>query len=162
MSFGYKREKENENRKDAALKAMELLNYRARSEAELRKKLLEKEYSEEDVEKAIAYVKSFGYINDRSYAQAYVSEKAAQKSTSMMRMELREKGIEDSLIEEALEQIEEEEEDIILCLLQGKSGEPHELDEKEYRRLYGFCARRGFSSGKIYKALKRYVEEAKN
>ena len=53
----------------AASKAMQLLLYRQRTEKELREKLYEKGFSENASEAAIAYVKSFGYLDDRRYAE---------------------------------------------------------------------------------------------
>lgn len=144
--------------KEAYVKAMELLSFKPRTEQELCARLLESGYTQAEAEEGISYVRSFGYINDRDYAQQYVSVRGAQKSRNALRRELKEKGIEEDLIEEALADIEEEEEDVLLSLLCKKAGEPHELDEKEYRRLFGFCARRGFSSGKIHTALHRYQD----
>ena len=142
--------------KSAVLKAMELLLYKSRTEKELRDRLAEKEYSEEEIEAAVQYVSRFGYLNDEKYADQYVDLRKNQKGKSALRMELRRKGIADETIEAVLEGIEEEEEDVIYSLLLRRGGEPHPLDEKEYRRLYGYCARRGFSAGQIHKALQRY------
>lgn len=154
------RNPENGKQKSATVKAMELLLYKTRSERELRDRLAEKEYPEEEIEEAIRYVKSYGYLNDETYAAQYVALRSSAKGKSAMRMELRKKGIAEELVENALSDIEEEEEEVIYSLLLKKAGEPHETDEKEYRRLFGFCARRGFSPGKIHKALKIYRGKA--
>ena len=53
-----------EQLRQAKLKALRLLERIDRTEAQLREKLLQAEFDSEMVEKAIAYVKSFGYIND--------------------------------------------------------------------------------------------------
>ena len=148
--------KSRKNNKSAVVKAMELLTFKPRTEKELREKLLEKEYTAEETEAAVEYVKSYGYVNDEAYAENYVSARSKDKGRALMRMELRQKGIEESDIEQALESIEDDEEQTILELIIKRAGEAHELDEKEYRRLFGFCARRGFSGGKIHRALKEY------
>ena len=57
---------EQENKK-AVSAAMQLLLCRQRTEKELRHRLQEKGFSEEAEEEAIAYVRSFGYLNDRNY-----------------------------------------------------------------------------------------------
>ena len=51
-----------EQLRQAKLKALRLLERMDRTEAQLREKLLQAEFDPEMVEKAIAYVKSFGYI----------------------------------------------------------------------------------------------------
>ncbi len=142
--------------KSASVKAMELLLYKPRTEKELRDRLAEKAYPEEEIEEALRYVKSYGYLNDEAYAEQYVSIHSAAKGKNALRMELRKKGIDAEQIEAAVSGIEEEEEEVIYRLLLKKAGDPHETDEKEYRRLFGFCARRGFSAGKIHKALRSY------
>ena len=150
---------QDKKNKSASVKAMELLLYKSRTEKELRDKLLEKEYSEEEADEAIRYVKSYGYINNEAYAEQYVSLRAKEKGRSLLKTELKRKGIEESQIEEALSGIEDDEEQIIYELIRKRAGEPHDLDEKEYRRLFGYCARRGFSGSKIHKALNEYKTE---
>ena len=54
--------------KRAKKRAMHLLEKMDRTEQELRRKLLESEYPEDLTEEAIAYVKSFHYIDDARYA----------------------------------------------------------------------------------------------
>ena len=144
--------------KNATVKAMELLLYRPRSEKELRDKLAERAFDEEEIDTAIAYVSRYGYLNDEAYTEQYVATRSAGKGKMALRMELKKKGIAQETIEEALSGMEETEEETIYQLLLRKAGEPHFLEEKEYRRLFGFFARRGFSAGNIHKALRRYRE----
>ena len=53
-----------DERYQAKKKAMDLLLHNDRTEAELRERLLRKEFDADSVEDAVAYVKSFGYIDD--------------------------------------------------------------------------------------------------
>lgn len=152
--------KSKKTSKSPELKAMELLSFKMRSEKELREKLAEYEYSPEEIETGIAYVKSYGYLNDSVYAEQYVMSKGRQKGRMAIRIELSRKGIADEQIEEALAALEEDEEDVIYPLLVKKAGEPHALEEKEYAKLFRFCAGRGFKSGAIHKALKKYTDAA--
>ena len=146
-------------KKEANIKAMELLLYRNRTEAELRKKLLEREYSEEETEAAIQYVKSYGYLNDRAYAEQYVLSRSAGKGRAALKRDLRAKGLEEGQIEEALAGLPEDDTETILDLIRKRAGEPHKMEDKEYRRLFGFLARRGFSGSSIHRALKQYSEQ---
>ncbi len=143
----------------AKLKAMRLLMYRPRTEKELYDRLLEEGFSEEDTASAMAYVRSFGYLNDESFASGYVAARSREKGKLRLARELSEKGVAREIIEEVLGADEEEEEEKVYRLLLKRAGEPHLPDEKEVRRLSGFFARRGFSTGAFIAALKRYREE---
>ena len=138
---------------------MELLLYRSRTESELRKKLLEREYSEEETEDAIEYVRSFGYLNDSAYAEQYVISRGSTKGRAALKRELRSKGVSEETIEEALTELPEDDTETILALIEKRAGPPHVMDEREYRRVFGYLARRGFSGSGIHRALKAYAED---
>ena len=53
----------------AKLKAMSLLKYQDRTRKELKDRLMRAEFPEFITEGAIAYVESFGYINDEEYVR---------------------------------------------------------------------------------------------
>lgn len=152
--------KSKASNKPAEVKALEILSYRMRSEKELRGKLEEYGYLPEEIEKAVEYVKSYGYVNDARYAEQYVASRGKQKGRSLLRMELIKKGIDPEEAENALDAVETSEEDTAYALLLKKAGEPHPLEEKEYARLYRFLAGRGFQRGAVYSALRRYKNEA--
>ena len=58
---------------------MQILEFKSRTEQELRQKLKAKDYSEEQIEDAVEYVKGFGYINDRRYAETYILNRQQDK-----------------------------------------------------------------------------------
>ena len=66
--------------KRVKLRAMHLLTDMGRTEAQLRTKLLRDGYSEEIVSEAVAYVKSFGYINDLEYARSFINSRKEEKA----------------------------------------------------------------------------------
>ena len=136
-------------------KALDILLYRMRSEKELYDKLIEKGYPEEECADALEYVKHFGYVNDAEYARQYVYSRCGTRGRLLLKKELRDKGIDDELIEAALEELPESHE-VLLSLLEKKYGEPHELDEKEFRRAYSFLLRKGFNTSAVIAALKEY------
>ena len=151
-------ESEKEEAKRAASKAMQLLLYRQRTEKELRKKLKEKEFSETAVDAAISYVASYGYLDDRKFAEVYLHSMRDKKSRSMIRRELREKGVAEEYIEEAFEAEPDDEENIVWQLLCKKAGEPHKMEEKELRRAAAYLGRKGFSSAAIWKQIRLYQD----
>ncbi len=117
--------------KEAALK---LLDYRDRSVSELRQRLIQKSYTEEEVEKAIADLTECGLVDDRRFAQLLVrSSVSLGKGRLLIARRLREKGVDPVLAEEVLNEVMEEENERILCLRRalmicGLSGY-YEIDE---------------------------------
>ena len=80
----------------AKLRAMHLLNQMGRTKAQLRKKLLDGGYPEEVVDDAMAYVSSFGYVNDLEYARSFILGRKHRKSRRYLprfqRKEFRQSG----------------------------------------------------------------------
>lgn len=149
-----------ESSRKAAARAMKLLLYKGRTEQELRSRLLQEEFPEEQIDEAIAYCRSFGYVNDEKYAENYISSMKFRKSCSMIRRQLENKGVSAEDIGEAFEEMPYDEGELVYQLVQKKAGEPHPMDEKELRRTYGFLARKGFCSSEIWKALRTFQEES--
>ena len=147
-------------RQQAIAKAMQLLLYRQRTEKELRAKLREKEYSPGAEEAAIRYVKDFGYLNDRHFAEVYLHSNQGKKSRAVIKRELQEKGVAFEWIGLAFEENPAEEDEIIYAMLLKRAGDPHKMEEKELRRHVQYLMRKGFSSADIWKQIHHYQEQA--
>jgi len=65
-------------RETAKAYAMKIVAMGAVTERRLREKLIAREYSEEETEEALIYVKSFGYVNDMRLAQDMIEKLAAR------------------------------------------------------------------------------------
>lgn len=141
--------------KRAKKRAMHLLEKMDRTEQGLRWKLLEGEYPEDLVEEAIAYVKSYRYVDDERYADCYVRLHGGTKSRGRLLMELQQKGIDRELASRVLEEYDSErdETEMIQKLLQKRHYDPKEASPQEQRRMYGYLVRRGFGSADIYRAI---------
>jgi len=140
----------------AVHKAMNLLLHRDRTEQELRNRLEAGGFSAEETEEAIEYTASFGYVNDRRYAENYAVSYAGKKSRRMIAADLRVRGVDERWIEEALSSLPQDESEQIRILIRKRAGEPHKLEEAEKRRLHGFLARRGFGSSDIIREIRNY------
>ena len=142
--------------KQAKLKALSLLNYMDRTESQLRQKLKEKSFDDEAIDKAIAYVKSFGYINDAGYAERYVMNKQNSKSRQELYAALSQKGISREHIEHALETCYESENEqaIIYRLCEKRHFVAEEATDAEKRRMYSYLLRKGFRNEEVCKVLK--------
>ena len=143
----------------AVRKAMNLLLHRDRTERELRSRLEAGGFSDEEIDEAIEYTASFGYVNDRRYAENYAVSFTGKKSRRMIAADLRQRGVDEIWIEEAVAALPEDESEQIINLLYKRAGEPHALDQAEKRRLQGYLARRGFSTGEIIRAMQSYEKK---
>ena len=148
-------------KKRATLRAMHILERTDKTEAQLRRKLEESEYPKEAVESAIAYVTSYGYLDDRRYAEHYIEWKKQGKGKARLKMELVQKGISREIIEEVLESTDfGETREMIRQILLKKRKTDIPMNEKEKQRLYGFLMRKGFSSSDILAVMRE--EEWRN
>lgn len=135
----------------AKLRAVHLLEYRDRTEKDMRRKLQQGGYTEDIIDETIEYLKSYGYLDDKRYAARYLASRLEQKGRRRLFQELRQKGVLASVIEEAWDElcqegeIRENETGSIGRLVEQKTGGRTDLSLKEYRRLTNFLARRGFS-----------------
>ncbi len=91
----------------AKKRAMNLLMNIDRTEADVRRRLSE-DYPPEAVDNAVAYVLSFGYIDDMRYAEEFIRCKSERAGRKQIRSKLLEKGISADVIEAAFESYDEE------------------------------------------------------
>ena len=148
-------------KKRATLRAMHILERTDKTEAQLRRKLEESEYPKEAVESAIAYVTSYGYLDDRRYAEHYIEWKKQGKGKARLKMELVQKGISREIIEEVLESTDfGETREMIRQIILKKRKTDIPMNEKGKQRLYGFLMRKGFSSSDILAVMRE--EEWRN
>lgn len=142
--------------KRAKKRAMHLLERMDRSERELRRKLAESEYPEDLIDEAVAYVKSYHYVDDERYADCYVRLRGTAKSAGRLRMELQQKGIDREVADRVLESYadERDETEMIRELLQKRHYDPQTADQTQQRRMYGYLQRRGFRSSDICRELR--------
>ena len=125
---------------------MHLLNDMARTESQLRDKLKLGGYPSEITEAAIAYVKSFGYINDDAYIRNFIDSRKDKKSRREIYAILRQKGVDMNRAEEIMEEMYEEHSDqeAIRELLRKKHWDFACTDPKEKQKIYGYLVRKGF------------------
>ena len=124
---------------------LHLLEASDRTEAELRRRLREGYFPPEAVEAAIDYGKRRRYVDDRRYAENYVSFRAASRSRRQLEAELAARGISRDLARECLEEIQIDEGEQVRRLLEKRGFDPENADEGEMRRTMAFLSRRGFS-----------------
>ena len=151
--------------KRAKLRAMHLLTARDYTELQLRNKLEQGEYTQEAVETAIEYVRSWHYLDDQRYMEQYLSGFSGNKSRRQREQELQQKGISKEMIAAFRQKQEDigetqDETEMILELLRKRCRDPRSADEKEKRRHYAYLMRKGFDSGDIRRAWEQFFTTA--
>ncbi|MCR5515333.1 MAG: RecX family transcriptional regulator [Lachnospira sp.] len=154
--------------KRATLRAMSLLTSKDYARQELIDKLAKSRYPKESIKKAVAYVESYGYIDDYRYAYNYFNFKAANKSKKIIEMKLMQKGIDSNIIKEISDEFYEDNQDcelnqsIKLIRKKLKLAEDEyieNLDFKEKNKLMAYLFRKGYSMDIISKALDRLIKD---
>lgn len=129
----------------ALQRALNLLSYRARSEAEIRSNLRKHKIPEEAIATTINRLRANGLLNDQEFAQTWIENRAAfrPRSKLALRMELKNKDIPEHLIEAALSSVNEAEE--AQKAAQKKARQLRTAEEQEFKhKLLGYLSRRGF------------------
>ena len=143
-------------------RAVKLLAAKPRSVAELRERLLEKEWAnEEAVEYALEKLKGYGYLDDERFAFGFASYRVKQKPVGRQRLarDLQMKKIERETADAALELVYQEtpEEQLIQQAIEKRTrlrGRPS--TRQETKSLYEHLLRLGFP----YDLIIRKVREA--
>lgn len=129
--------------------ALKLLSYRGRSRVELRQRLGRKGYDPELIEETLDLLARNGLVNDAEFSRSWVRARTGSRPMGPNRIaaELRQKGIERELIDEALEPLDETRElDLALSVARQKVEPLRGEDVRVARRkLAAALMRRGFS-----------------
>ena len=134
-------------------RALGLLARREHSRAELQRKLSP---HMEDAQELIDLLDDFtrrGWLSDARFAEALVHDKQAKFGTSRLAYELRERGVEDSVIREQMVTLKDSELDRARQVWQSKFGVLPE-DAKARAKQMRFMQSRGFSFDVIGKILR--------
>ena len=138
---------------EAKKKAMSLLKYMDRTEWQLRDKLAAKGVSEEAVEGAVDYVKSFHYLDDYRYAVHFVELHYEQRSRQRMRQDLYQRHVPEEYIDLALESICENDDVALQEALRKITKGETEYSYEEKQKIAGKLYRKGFRLGDIKRVL---------
>ncbi len=135
--------------------ALHYIAYKMRTEQEVRKKLFEKEYTEYIIERVIHFLIEYHYIDDMNYCKSYIKQRLQcnPKGAYVLKMELKQRGIKQSIIDKAIENSDIDELNDAIKLLQKKCLYLDDIDEKNKKRLFAFLQRRGYSYDIIKEAF---------
>lgn len=139
-------------------RALEMLDRRDYSRAELRRKLQEKGVDELEAENAVEYLVGLGFVNDLRYAELIVRQYAAKGcGARRVREELYRRGIDRETMDAAMETMPEQDEALEKLLRQKLRGS---LERADVKRATDSLLRKGYSYEEIASALRRLREEA--
>ncbi len=139
--------------------AIKYIGYKMRTAREVREKLAE--YPDETVDRVIAFLEKYGYIDDEAYCRKYIKEtlRLRPKGKFLIKQELRAKGLDEETVDEALEAADIDEQAAAEELLMKRYEDFGEMDQKELARVYGYLQRRGYSFGVIKAAVASLAEK---
>jgi regulatory protein len=129
-------------------RAVRYLSLRPRSETEMATYLAGKEYSEEVVVAVMNRLRVRGYVDDDAFARFWVENRTRfrPRGARALRYELRQKGVDRTTIDEALE--EQDDDTAAWAATESKIERWQSLPREEFeKKLMGFLARRGFDYG---------------
>ena len=140
-------------------RALNLISYRARSEAELRRRLSER--AEADVvEIAVERLKEQGLLDDAKFARDWAGSRTrhSPRSARMIVRELTEKGVARSLAEAAVEELDDDDTagDAAARFASRLAGADY---AGFHRRLMGHLRRRGYADSVARRAASGLWEE---
>ncbi len=146
--------------KRAKLRAMHLLNDMDYTESGLRQKLKQGLCTDDVIDIAMDYVKSFGYIDDYRYAVYFIDRKKESKSRKEIYASLVRKGVSTEQIELAMEENYDSdgEKEAIRALIAKKKFDFHTTDQAQIQKMYAYLARKGFRYDDIRQVVQYYDE----
>ncbi len=136
------------------------LGLRPRSEAEVRRKLTEKEMPQDLIERALEKLREMGYVDDLSFAKFWIQERSNFKPTGprALRYELQQKGVARNIIDEVLAEGDADDDAYRAALSQSRK--LRRLTKREFQdKMLAFLQRRGFSFSTAKSAVQRLIEE---
>ncbi len=129
----------------AKLRCLHILEKMDKTEWQLRQKLMEGEYPAAVIDEAVAYVKSFHYVDDLRYASSYIADHQSSRSNKQLRLDLLKRGISDTIINEAFGTADQQDQKVLIRhWIEKKRFDKGSASPDELRRFIQFLMRKGF------------------
>lgn len=143
-------------------KALRYLGYRARSRQEMERYLQGKGYQEDLIRSVLQRLEADRLLDDSEFASQWIDNRQCfrPRSQRLMKLELRQKGLNEQVIDAAFEKADLEELDLALSAGRKLVGRYQKLEKQEFRRkLAGALQRRGFSYDTVKESLSQLEQE---
>ena len=140
--------------------ALHYLSYRPRGEFEVRERLRQQRFDGASIEAVIARLKEQGLVNDMDFARFWKENRDSfsPRSQWLTKLELRQKGVADDVIDQVVNTIDDDEGAYRAAL--SKARNLPKSDYQSFRRRLGeYLKRRGFGYGVINHTIERLWQE---
>jgi len=140
--------------------AFNFLSYRPRSETELRQRLNRRGFDSDNVAAVLTRLKEQGLVDDLAFAQFWKDNRESFRPRSqwLTRLELRQKGVAEEIIERVAAQVNDE-----ASAYRAATAKARRLSTADYdgfrHRLGEYLKRRGFGYGLIKPTVERVWQE---
>ncbi len=137
--------------------ALALLGRRDYTAAELRQRLVDKEYAKDDVDDVIRALIEDGTINDRRVAESHlrIASQIKGRGRLRIRQELAARGIDRHMADQLIAELPQEDEAAAIAKFVSRKRFPVKPTAQERQKIYQQLLRKGFTSEAISKALSR-------
>ncbi len=137
--------------RERVLKALQVSD---KTRRELFSLLSREGYPEEVIEDAVGMAEGYRYVDDQAFGERYVEAQASKKSRRRLICDMQKKGFDQELIQELLAVHTVDEESQIRGILEKKRICPEQVkDKKEWGKLVGMLARKGYSYQSISQVI---------
>lgn len=146
--------------KECALKTIEKTY---KTESQIREKLLKKEYSINEIDRVIDFLKKYGFLDDYKYVKMFIHDNINKIGKNKMKFDLLKKGIDENLILDELNNISYETEfNSAYEIFQKKYKvlkKGNDDQKKLYKKLGDFLIRKGFDFSIINEIIGKFKED---
>lgn len=143
--------------------ALHIIEKAYKTEKQIVEKLLVKGYEKTTIDKVILFLKEYNFLDDSKFAEMYIKEKLGSQGRNKIKYSLIQKGLDESIIKEKLQNIDKEkEEDSLEKLGRSKYEQLIKREEdtrKIYKKLGDYLMRRGYPWEDVKSFLNRVLKE---
>lgn len=149
----------NQTENEMALnKAVAFISKSQKAKKQVLEYLAKKGFEEASINYAIEKLGEYNYINDELFAKNFVKYKAKSNGKRKILMELKQKGIDESLAKEKVEEYSVDSQSIINVAQKYLKGKDL-FDLKTKQKAYRFLASKGYESSDIINTLNKFLKE---
>lgn len=123
--------------------ALNIISKSVKTEKEILDKLTKKGYLKEIIDEVLVKLRSYGFADDKNYAERYISTYKGVKGKRLLALELRRKGVKEVDSQEVLDGIENEYKTALK--IAEKYVKNKEKDLKTLQKCYKYLLSKGFS-----------------
>lgn len=134
-----------------------------KTQKQLQTYLKEKGFLQESIDDAVQKLKEYGYIDDKVYAENYIKTYKDKKGKIKLKFDLLSKGVAADVIEEALQEFVDEDEQYAACeklLKKYVKNKPQDIKLKS--KAYAHLFSKGFSGDIISRAIGKIFSEVED